>query len=124
LEGWRKTTLNVSEVSQSLDRDFYSGPPEWEGAVLQPDRNVRFHGIMSVGPTIRTFELVWWIFMEFYKNVRLLVVAQPVQILMILIAFDEVQETRKECLLTKIFVRSEVFMEVKMKNYILGYNTP
>jgi len=33
LEGWRKTTVNVSEASQSLDSDFYSGPPEWEGAM-------------------------------------------------------------------------------------------
>jgi len=118
VEEWRKTTVNVSEVSQPLDRDFYSVPHEWEGAVLQPDGNVRFHGTLSVGPTIRTFELIWRIFVEFYQNVRLLVVAQPVQVLIVLIAFDEVQETRKECLLTKIFVRSEVFMEVKMKKII------
>lgn len=124
MEGWRKITVNVCEVSQSLDRDFYSGPPEWEGTVLKRDRNFRFHGIMSVGPTIRTFELVRRIFMEFYQNVMLLVVTQPAQMLIILIAFDEVQETFKACLLTKILVRSEVLMEVNMKNYILGYNMP
>jgi hypothetical protein len=54
----------------------------------------------------------------------LLVVTQPAQMLIILIAFDEVQETFKACLLTKILVRSEVLMEVNMKNYILGYNMP
>ena len=112
----------VSDFSQSLDRDFYSGPPEWEGAVLKPDSNVRFHGIMSVGPTIRTFELVRRIFMEFCQNVTLLVVTQPAQMLIILIAFDEVQETCKARLLRKILVRSEIFMEVYMKNVILGYN--
>ena len=122
VEGWRKTTVNVCDVSQSLDRDFYSGPPEGEGTVLKRDRNVRFHGIMSVGATIRTFELVTRIFMEFYQNVMLLVVTQPAQMLIVLIAFDEVQETCKACLLTKILVISEVLMEVNMKNYILGYN--
>lgn len=123
MEGWRKTTVNVSDLSQSLDRDFYLGHSEWEGAMLKTENNVRFHRIMSVGPTIRTFELVRRIFMEFCQNVMLLVVTQPAQILTILIAFDEVQETRKACLLTKITVRSEVFMEVNIKNYILGYNS-
>lgn len=124
MEGWRKTTVNVSDLSQSLDRDFYSGRPEWEGAVLKTDSSIRFHGIMSVGPTIRTFELLRRIFMEFCQNVMLLVVTQPAQMSAILIAFDEVQETRKACLLTKILIRSEVFMEVNMKNYILVYNRP
>ena len=124
VEGWRKTTVNVSDLSQSLDRYFYSGPPKWGGAVLKTNSNFRFHGIMSVGPTIRTFELVRRIFMEFCQNVMLLVVTQLAQMLTILIAFDEVQETRKACLLTKILVRSEVFMEVNMKNDILGYNRP
>jgi hypothetical protein len=124
MEGWGKTTVNVSEVSQSLDRDLYSGSPECKGAVLQPDRDFRFHGIMSVGPTIRTFELVRRIFMEFYQNVMLLVLTHPAQMLIIIIASDEVQETRKACLLTKILVRSVVFMGVNMKNYILGYNRP
>jgi len=62
--------------------------------------------------------------MEFYPNVMLLAVTQPAQMLIILIAFDEVQETCKACLLTKILVRSEVLMKVNMKNYILGYNMP
>lgn len=43
---------------------------------VRPDHNVGFHGIMSVGVTVRTFELVRRIFMEFYQNLMLLVVVQ------------------------------------------------
>jgi len=77
---------------------------------------------MSVGPTIRTFEPARRIFMEFCQNVMLLVVTQPARMLVILIAFNEVRGTRKARLMTKLLVRSEVFMEVNMKNYILRYN--
>jgi hypothetical protein len=62
--------------------------------------------------------------MEFYQNVMLLVVTQPEQMLIILIAFYEVQETLKACLLAKMLVRYEVLMEVNMNNYVLGYNIP